>query len=175
MNVSEIQFIGSSVVSGCHSIHINRKPCADKSAGKPLPSFVSEQLGGTPTLISRVKNNWKSMEMNKCGREGNNMSEICYSWSGLELFFWYLHLCVVFIQQIFPHFSCFSSGVFAPHFWCVKQNFSDNFHILIIVVTCGVMAGTDQNIDHHQQHNLSDPGPRLGLGLGPGTGRGPGY
>ena len=123
------------------------------------------QLAATLTSISRVKNNWKSMEMNCMTvgvREGNNMSEICNSWSGLALFFWYLYLCVVFIQQIFPQFSCFSSGVFSPHFWCVKQNFSDNFHILIIVVTCWVMAGTDQNIDHHQQYNLSEPPQGLG-------------
>ena len=131
-------------------------------------TYAKRWVAGTPTSISRVKNNWKSMEMNCMTvgydgvREGNNMSEICYSWSGLALFFWYLYLCVVFIQQIFPQFSCFSSGVFSPHFWCVKQNFSDNFHILIIVVTCWVMAGTDQNIDHHQQHNLSEPPQGLG-------------
>ena len=32
------------------------------------------------------------------------------------------------------------------------------------------MVGTDQNIDHHQQYNLSGPGP----GQGPGQGQGPG-
>ena len=73
------------MVSGCHSIHINRKPSADKSGGKLTPSFVFEQLGGTPTFISRGK---KQLKINGneywCrydggGLEGNNMSEICYS------------------------------------------------------------------------------------------------
>ena len=170
MNVWEIQFIGSSAVSGWHySIHINRKPCADKSPGKLTPTVVLLAVKGTIGCHSNFHiESKKQLEINGNElydgvREGNNMSEICYSWSGLALFFWYLYLCVVFIQQIFPQFSCFSSGVFSPHFWCVKQNFSDNFHILIIVVTCWVMAGTDQNIDHHQQYNLSEspPGPEL--------------